>query len=110
VLAVRVAAQRAFERARDGGGPSFLVCNTYRYGGHHVGDKQDYKDDADAKAWQLKDPIERLGRWLQDSSMVTAGTIAALKHDIDEQVRAAIELAKAAPFPAADDLEAHLHA
>src|ERR1019366_1299735 len=49
VLAVRVAAQRAFERARDGGGPSFLVCNTYRYGGHHVGDKQDYKDDADAK-------------------------------------------------------------
>ena len=110
VLAVRAAAQRALERARDGGGPSFLVCNTYRYGGHHVGDKQDYKDDADAKAWRLKDPIERLGRWLQDSGMATARTIAALKHDIDAEVRAAIELAKAAPFPAADDLGAHLHA
>ena len=57
VLAVRAAAQRAIARARGGDGPSFLVCTTYRYGGHHVGDKQDYKDDADAKAWRLKDPI-----------------------------------------------------
>jgi pyruvate dehydrogenase E1 component alpha subunit len=110
VLAVRVAAQRALERARDGGGPGFLVCNTYRYGGHHVGDKQDYKDDADAKAWRQKDPIERLDRWLQDSSMASASTIAALKHEIDQEVLAAIDLAKAAPFPVADDLEAHLHA
>jgi TPP-dependent pyruvate/acetoin dehydrogenase alpha subunit len=110
VLAVRAAAQRAIERARDGGGPSFLICNTYRYGGHHVGDKQNYKDDADAKAWRLKDPIERLGQWLQDSKLATAGTITALKRDVDEEVRVAIELAKAAPFPAADDLKAYLHA
>lgn len=110
VLAVRVAALRAIERARDGDGPSFLVCNTYRYGGHHVGDKQDYKDDTDAKAWRLKDPIERLGRWLQDSSLATAETIATLKHDIDQEVRAAVAFAKAAPFPAADDLRAYLHA
>lgn len=110
VLAVRAAAQGALARARDGGGPTFLVCNTYRFGGHHVGDKHDYKDDADAKAWRLKDPIERFGRWLQDSNMATASTIAALKNDIDEEVRAAIDLAKAAPFPAADDLGIHLHA
>jgi acetoin:2,6-dichlorophenolindophenol oxidoreductase subunit alpha len=110
VLAVRAAAQAALARARDGGGPSFLVCNTYRFGGHHVGDKQDYKDDAEAKAWRLKDPIERFGRWLQDSGTATASTIAALKHDIDEEVRAASELAKAASLPAADDLGIYLHA
>jgi len=109
VLAVRTAAQRAVDRARNGRGPSFLVCMTYRYGGHHVGDKQDYKDDADAKAWRLKDPIERLGRRLQDSGMATADTIAALQHNVDAEVRAAIDHAKAAPFPVADDLEAHLH-
>ena len=110
VLLVRTAAQRAIDRARDGGGPSFLICNTYRYGGHHVGDKQDYKDDADAKAWRLKDPIERLARWLQESGLATAPTIAALKAGIEQEVRAAVESAKAAPFPGADDLEAHLHA
>jgi pyruvate dehydrogenase E1 component alpha subunit len=26
------------ERARRGEGPSFLLCHTYRYRGHHVGD------------------------------------------------------------------------
>ena len=110
VLAVRAAAQRALERARDGGGPTFLICNTYRYGGHHVGDKQEYKDDADAKAWRQKDPIERLGRRLRESGFTTDEMIAALKLDIDKEVRAAIDLAKAAPLPTADDLEAHLHA
>jgi pyruvate dehydrogenase E1 component alpha subunit len=109
VLAVRAAAQRALARARGGGGPSFLICNTYRYGGHHVGDKQNYKDDAAAKVWRLKDPIERLGRWILESTLATADAIAAIKHAVDDQVRAAIELAKAAPFPTADDLGAHLH-
>jgi TPP-dependent pyruvate/acetoin dehydrogenase alpha subunit len=110
VLAVRTAAQGALERARKGGGPSFLVCNTYRYGCHHAGDKQDYKDDEEAKAWRLKDPIERFDRWLQDCNMTTAATIAVLKRDIDQEVRAAIDSAKQTPLPAADDFEAHLYA
>jgi TPP-dependent pyruvate/acetoin dehydrogenase alpha subunit len=110
VLAVRAASQDAIERARNGGGPSFLVCNTYRYGGHHAADKQDYKDDAEAKAWRLKDPIEKLDRWLRDSKLATAATIDALKREIDQEVRAAVELAKQAPLPAADDFEAHLYA
>ena len=108
-MAVRSAAQRAIDRARSGGGPSFLICMTYRYGGHHVGDKQDYKDDAEAKAWRLKDPIERLGRWLQETDRATAETIDALKREVEDEVRDAIGFAKAAPFPDADDLGVHLH-
>ena len=110
VLAVRAATQRGLERARDGAGPTFLVCDTYRFGGHHVGDKQDYKDDADAKAWQLKDPIERFGRWLQDAGMATASAIAAQKNDVDAEVRAAIDLAKVAPLPVVDSMGMHLNA
>lgn len=110
VLAVRAAAQRALVCARDGGGPTFLVCNTYRFGGHHVGDKQDYKDDAEVEAWRRRDPIERFGRWLQDAGLATADTIAALKNDIHAEVRAAVDIAKAAPLPDADDLGRHLHA
>src|SRR6202049_762741 len=36
--AVYAIAGRLVDRARRGGGPSFLLCNTYRYTGHHVGD------------------------------------------------------------------------
>jgi pyruvate dehydrogenase E1 component alpha subunit len=110
VLAVRTAAKYAIDRARAGSGPSFLICNTYRYGGHHVGDKQDYKDDAEAKVWRQKDPIERLGRRLLESKSTTVEAIAALQRDVDDEVRTAVESAKAAPFPTADDLRTHLYA
>jgi TPP-dependent pyruvate/acetoin dehydrogenase alpha subunit len=110
VLAVRMAAQTAIARAREGNGPSFLVCNTYRYSGHHVGDKQDYKDDEEAKAWRLKDPIERLSRLLMESDMASAAAIAALKQEIEQEVRIAVEVAKAAPLPTPDDLKVHLYA
>jgi TPP-dependent pyruvate/acetoin dehydrogenase alpha subunit len=110
VLAVRAAAQTAIAHARQGGGPSFLVCNTYRYGGHHVGDKQDYKDDEEAKAWRLKDPIERLARRLMESGMASEAAITALKQETEQEVRAAVELAKAAPLPADNDIEVYLYA
>ena len=38
VRAVNATAQKLVDRARRGEGPAFLVCNTYRYTGHHVGD------------------------------------------------------------------------
>ena len=38
VRAVFAEAAELVARARAGGGPAFLLCNTYRYHGHHVGD------------------------------------------------------------------------
>ena len=35
---VYATAQKLVERARRGEGPAFLLCHTYRYHGHHVGD------------------------------------------------------------------------
>jgi pyruvate dehydrogenase E1 component alpha subunit len=109
VLAVREAAMRAIARARAGQGPGFLVCTTYRYGGHHVGDRQAYKDAAEAEAWRRKDPIVRVAQRLQDSGMATAAAIAAMAAEVETEVRAAVDLAKAAPLPGAEDLEAHLY-
>jgi pyruvate dehydrogenase E1 component alpha subunit len=110
VLAVRAAAEEAITRARTGGGPSFLVCNTYRYGGHHVGDKQDYKDDDEVKAWQQKDPIERLGRRLIESKLATEEEIAASQAEVHAEVRTAVDAARAEPFPSEEDLRAYLYA
>src|SRR3989337_3099218 len=38
VRKVHAAATQIVERVRAGAGPAFLVCNTYRFMGHHVGD------------------------------------------------------------------------
>ena len=110
VLAVRDAARLAISRARTGRGPSFLVCTTYRYGGHHAGDKQEYKDTAEVEAWRQKDPIERFGRQLRDENLVTSKMIAALRQAVETEVRGAVEFARAAVMPEPQDLGLYLHA
>ena len=52
------------ERARRGEGPAFLLCNTYRYHGHHVGDIQRayYRSKEEEEYWKTeRDPIKLLG-------------------------------------------------
>jgi len=58
LCAVQAASLR--EVVRTGVDPTFLLCNTYRLGGHHTGDKQEYKDVGEAFTWRAKDPIVQL--------------------------------------------------
>ncbi len=110
VLAVQDATTRAVARARSGAGPTFLVCTTYRYSGHHAGDKQDYKSEAEARQWQQKDPIIRLGRRLEDKGLANADRIASLAAEVAAEVSAAVDFARASPLPDAGDLAGNLHA
>jgi len=104
VLAVRAAADDAVGRARSGGGPSFLICNTYRYGGHHVADRQEYKDDAAAKAWRERDPIERCARYLVQHGIADRPALEALAAGAREEVEAAVAFAERAAPPQPSDL------
>src|SRR2546429_1160413 len=56
VRAVYAPAQRLVERARKGEGPAFLVCDTYRYHGHHVGDinREYYRSKQEEQEWKAK--------------------------------------------------------
>jgi acetoin:2,6-dichlorophenolindophenol oxidoreductase subunit alpha len=109
VLAVHDAATVAVARARAGEGPSLLVCDTWRFSGHHAGDKQSYKDDAEAKAWAAKDPIETLGRKLVADGLAKAEALTALRAEIEAEIAAITEQARAMPEPAPESLELHLH-
>src|SRR5579864_6792740 len=53
VRAVHATASEFATRARAGGGPAFLVCNTYRYSGHHVGDinREYYRSKEEEQRW-----------------------------------------------------------
>ena len=45
---------------RRGEGPAFLLCNTYRYHGHHVGDinREYYRSKQEEQTWKTeRDPI-----------------------------------------------------
>lgn len=109
VRTVYTAAARALAHARAGKGPYFLVCNTWRFGGHHVGDKQDYKPDAETKRWLARDPIPKSAKRLMAEGLASARKLAALDAQIAAQVREAVERVRNAPEPAPQRLGEHVH-
>src|SRR6185503_10460548 len=59
VREVHEASRRLVERARKGQGPAFMLCNTYRYLGHHVGDisREYYRPKSEELMWKTeRDP------------------------------------------------------
>lgn len=65
VLAMHVAMNAAQEHARSGKGPVLIEALTYRIGAHTTSDDPSlYRDESEVEEWKLKDPIERLRKYL----------------------------------------------
>lgn len=109
VLAVRDAALPAIARARAGDGPSFLVCHTWRYSGHHAGDRQDYKESKEDRRWRARDPIPRLAARLGAEGIDDAAR-DALAAEVAREVADAVAFARASPEPEPSEFAAHVFA
>src|SRR6266536_1558808 len=73
VRAVYAVTKGLVERARRGEGPAFLLCNTYRYHGHHVGDvdRAYYRSKDEEQLWvRERDPIALLAARLGDGAEI----------------------------------------
>jgi len=102
VLAVYEAAAAAVERARGGQGPSFLLCHTYRYRGHHVGDvdRSYYRSREEEDSWlRDRDPIALLGARLTQSGATRPDELEALDEEVRTEVAAGVAFGLEAPFP-----------
>lgn len=105
VLACYVAAKAAVDRARAGGGPTFIECLTYRLGGHSSSDDPTkYRDENEAKAWELKDPLLRHKAWLVARGEWSEAREEAFLAEAGKQITDAIAAVEAAPPPALDTL------
>ncbi|KQM83887.1 pyruvate dehydrogenase (acetyl-transferring) E1 component subunit alpha [Agromyces sp. Leaf222] len=68
VLAVLAATRIALDRARRGGGPTFIEAVTYRMGPHTTADDpKRYRTDDELADWRARDPISRVGALLAAS-------------------------------------------
>ncbi|MDR7085653.1 pyruvate dehydrogenase E1 component alpha subunit [Aeromicrobium panaciterrae] len=66
VLACHAVTKAALQKARDGEGPTLIEAYTYRMGAHTTSDDPTrYRETAEVETWKLKDPIERVKRYLQ---------------------------------------------
>jgi pyruvate dehydrogenase E1 component alpha subunit len=78
VLAVHREAKRAIEKAREGGGPTLIECQTLRMEGHAVHDDAFYVPKELFERWAERDPIERYRTWLR--------TNAELRDDEEDEI------------------------
>jgi pyruvate dehydrogenase E1 component alpha subunit len=105
VVAVESAARRAVEMIRDGGGPRFLECKTYRFRAHSMFDAQLYRTKEEVEAWRKKDPIVRFQGWLQDNHLITAADVAAIESEVDREIAEAVAFAEAGALEPVEDVE-----
>jgi acetoin:2,6-dichlorophenolindophenol oxidoreductase subunit alpha len=112
VRAVFEAATRAVERARSGGGPTFLLLNTYRFHGHHVGDvdRAYYRSKEEEAEWRSqRDPIALLATWLKEAG-VGDEMLEQIRTEARQEVDAGVEFALAAPYPETTEVDEHVFA
>ncbi|HEV8688343.1 MAG TPA: thiamine pyrophosphate-dependent dehydrogenase E1 component subunit alpha [Gaiellaceae bacterium] len=112
VRAVYAAATAAVARARSGGGPTFLLLNTYRFHGHHVGDvdRAYYRSKEDEERWRReRDPISLLGAWLREQG-VEGEALDRIESEARAEVAAGVEAALAAPFPDPAEVDEDVYA
>jgi TPP-dependent pyruvate/acetoin dehydrogenase alpha subunit len=102
VRAVLDVTRELVERARQGGGPAFLLCNTYRYHGHHVGDvdRAYYRTKDEEELWQgERDPLALHGQWLLAQGLADDESLRAIEADTRAIVERGAAFALDAPFP-----------
>ena len=134
VLAVHEATVAALEQIRAGNGPQLLECETYRFRGHSMADPGSYRPKVELQAFEdNEDPvkiaiaetvaayptgeqiaaagsgnIERLSGHLQQSELLTAAQLEAMRKEVAEVVEEAVHFAARSPEPAMEDAQAAL--
>jgi len=102
-------AQKAYDKARAGGGPSLIECLTYRHSGHSRADPAKYRPEGELEKWKERDPIKIYRERLKQFG-VSDDVIEKIDADVRRVVDQATEACKAAPNPPMDILTTDVYA
>ena len=104
VLAVEAAARAAVAAIRDGGGPQFLECRTYRFRAHSMFDAQRYRDKAEVAEWMQRCPIDALRQRIEAADLLDAQALSDIEAAVTVEVEAAVAFAEAGSWEPVEDL------
>ncbi len=99
VLAVYREAQRAIEKAREGGGPTLIESVTLRMEGHAVHDDAFYVPRELFEEWAKRDPIERYRGWLRDHAGMTDEEEDEITSSVKRLLSESVQRAEESPLP-----------
>ena len=113
VRAVYGATAPLVERARRGGGPAFVVANTYRFRGHHVGDvaRDYYRAKQEEQRWTSdRDPVAILGAHLLKEGVADRAALDRVHAEVTREMDDAVQWAIDAPYPAVNEVAEDVYA
>ena len=113
VLAVHAAVTEAVQRARRGGGPTFIEVPVYRFRAHGgAGDDSQtgYRDVAERESWEPFCPLELFGAHLRGAGLLDTVTLDTMEREIAAEIAASFAFALASPDPVEADLHRHVYA
>ena len=112
VRAVCATSRRIVDQVRAGTGPAFLLCNTYRYRGHHVGDvSRTYRAKQEEQQWMAeRDSIKLLRDWIIGQKLAGAAQLDAIQGQVKSEIDVAVEFAMKAPYPGVDEVQEDVYA
>ncbi len=105
-------AKDAVSKAKNGGGPTFLECKTYRWR-EHCGPNYDadvgYRTAEEIEEWKTSDPIEKLKEYMMSHGIILDEQIKTMSKKIEDEIEEAVIFARESPFPQPDQLLKHLY-
>lgn len=113
VVAVHELMRAAVDKARGGGGPTFLEFKTYRWR-EHCGPNYDndigYRTPDEYEEWRSLCPVERTHSALVTAAGLSAGDRSAMEDRIRAEIADALAVAAASPYPDPDSAFAPVYA
>jgi pyruvate dehydrogenase E1 component alpha subunit len=109
-LAVTSALDDALRQAREGGGPTFLECVTFRFRGHYFGDRMPYIPKDQLAAAMASDPVPRFRNYLVEAGVCSADELDHIDNEALANVETALKIVLEAPAPAIDELDHDVYA
>lgn len=126
VVEVYNVAKEAVDRARAGGGPTFIEAKTYRYYNHWgapgatAGELgafgydplaiTHFRPEKEVRAWMQRDPVDIARRILVEWGIVDAARAAEIEEEVKAEIAAAFEWGLSQPFCTPEDGLKHVFA
>ncbi|MBK5276328.1 MAG: pyruvate dehydrogenase (acetyl-transferring) E1 component subunit alpha [Desulfuromonadales bacterium] len=108
IFAVYRATRDALQKARDGGGPTFIECLTYRMADHTTSDDAGrYRSVDEVTAWGARDPLLRLERYMERCGIWNETYARETRQRATSEIDAAVVVMESQVAPEPDAMFRH---
>lgn len=103
VVEVYTAAKEAYDKARNGGGPTFIECKTMRMHGHSEHDSAKYVPRELLEEWKQRDPIMNMEKYLLENNISIREELDSIDLRVKREIDEAESFALESPYPDPED-------